>query len=279
MAKRKRSKQAQYQKQYAELLRNAKMIYQDLQLGLKLGEKTPSIERILKEAGTRSGLTKPSKKSIQALKKLQTESGILRQTYWSMSKGPEREKAKEMFEQAYEEEQTIKKMEKEERRIDKEIKELEEEAMKPVSKKKKEEIQKNIDQRKKEREEMFTAAQYRFLLEIRKQVQRAIEPYMKSKYLTSFEEKIVNPGIDIINFINSALASNDISKLKAYEENAKAVIAEYGTIEAEDLYKDGYKILEDLRIIKLAQAKEQLEINTDNTDTWDDFDPDFPIPV
>ena len=113
-AKRKRSKQANYQKQYSELLRNAKMIYQDLQLGLKLGEKTPSIEDILKEAGTKSGLKKPTKKSIQALKQLQSESGILRQAYWSMSKGPERDKAKELFEKAYDEEKHYKELQRKE---------------------------------------------------------------------------------------------------------------------------------------------------------------------
>ena len=282
-AKRKRSKQANYQKQYSELLRNAKMIYQDLQLGLKLGEKTPSIEDILKEAGTKSGLKRPTKKSIQALKKLQTESGVLRQAYWSMSKGPERDKAKELFEKAYDEEKHYKELQRKERKFDKEIKKYEDELKDPaLSDKYRKWVQDKIESLKTQKEEQMKAETYRFMIEIRKQVQRAIEPHLNTKYMSDFDHRIADPGLDIINFINEALADNDIDNLKNYEENARDVIEEYGTIEAEDLYNNGYKILDDLRILRLnAQMQEPEKYENDQESYFwgDDFDPDHPILV
>lgn len=253
---RRSNKQAQYKKQYSELLRNAKMIYQDLQLGLKLGEDTPSIERILKEAGTRSGLQKPTKKSIKALKKLQSESGVLRQAYWSMPKGEAREKAKELFDKAYEEEQHYKKLKRENnkinRTIDKLEKDLEDEELNFTPEQKKR-IKERITELKETQREMIKADTYRFLLEVRKQVERVIEPYIHQRYLTVFEMKIVNPGVEIISFLNSALSTAPVNLLEQYEDNARDVIAEYGTIEAEDLYNDGYKILDDLRIVKVYE--------------------------
>lgn len=76
MAKRTR-KQAYYQKEYSRLLAQAKKTYNEMSLGGIFGQDLPSFERILNYAGTRSGLKKPTKESLKALRKLKTEEDIL----------------------------------------------------------------------------------------------------------------------------------------------------------------------------------------------------------
>lgn len=74
-------KQAYYNKEYDRLITQAKKLYNMMNLGTVFGPSLPSFEKILNYAGTKSGLTKPTKKSLKALRKLQTESGI----YWGIS--------------------------------------------------------------------------------------------------------------------------------------------------------------------------------------------------
>lgn len=72
------SKQRYYNKEYARLIDQAKRMYSDLKLGGTLGMTMPSFEKLLNYEGTRSGLKKPTKASLKALRKLQTEEDILR---------------------------------------------------------------------------------------------------------------------------------------------------------------------------------------------------------
>lgn len=76
MGKRNR-KQAYYNKEYSRLLAQAKKTYNEMSLGGIFGEDLPSFEKILNYAGTSSGLKKPTKESLKALRKLKTESDIL----------------------------------------------------------------------------------------------------------------------------------------------------------------------------------------------------------
>lgn len=55
----------------------AKKTYNEMSLGGIFGEDLPSFEKILNYAGTSSGLKKPTKESLKALRKLKTESDIL----------------------------------------------------------------------------------------------------------------------------------------------------------------------------------------------------------
>lgn len=259
MAKRKSVKSRSYKKQYAELLENAKMIYNDLQLGLKLGEQTPSIERVLKEAGTKSGLKKPTKKSIKALKKLQSEAGVLRQVYWSMPKGEARETAKELFNKAYEEEEHIKRLRRAEKRIEKAIDGINEELKRQdIGKEEKARLQSIKSDLEEAKKDMVSADTYRFLLEVRKQVQRAIEPFAAQRIQTAWSAKVLAAGRAIVSFINDVLTRSTPEEMRQYEENARRVIEQFGTIEAEDLYMYGYEILDDLRLLKL---KEELSMD------------------
>lgn len=74
-------KQAYYNREYDRLITQAKKLYNMMNLGTVFGPSLPSFEKILNYAGTKSGLTRPSKKSLKALRKLQTESGI----YWGIA--------------------------------------------------------------------------------------------------------------------------------------------------------------------------------------------------
>lgn len=101
-----KQRQRRLDKQYEDLISNFKKLYNQMQLGAKYGLDTPTAEDILKQAGTKSGLKKPTKASIKALKKVQSRSGILRQAYWSLPDRKKEAKAqmKKEFEEAYEEE-------------------------------------------------------------------------------------------------------------------------------------------------------------------------------
>lgn len=103
-------RQARLDRQYRELITNYKNIYNSLQVGATLGTNAPSPEKVLAQAGTRSGLVKPTSASIKALKKLQTTTGVLRQIYWATPEKAEgRDVIKERFEKAYERDQRYKK--------------------------------------------------------------------------------------------------------------------------------------------------------------------------
>ena len=66
-----------YQREYDRLITQAKKLYNMMNLGSAFGKELPSFEKILNYAGTKSGLKKPTKQSLKALRKLQGEEGIL----------------------------------------------------------------------------------------------------------------------------------------------------------------------------------------------------------
>ena len=70
-------RQRYYNKEYDRLITHAKKLYNEMSLGGIFGSDLPSFEEILNWAGTKSGLKKPTKKSLQNLRKLRTERGIL----------------------------------------------------------------------------------------------------------------------------------------------------------------------------------------------------------
>ena len=101
-------KQAYYNKEYKRLITQAKKLYNEMNLGSVLKEDTPSFEKLLKYAGTSSGLKKPTKASLKALRKIQGEEGLL----WAVSHTvPKvaREKAGELREAYQSQEEAIKK--------------------------------------------------------------------------------------------------------------------------------------------------------------------------
>lgn len=71
------SKDRYYKREYQRLLNQAFMTYNELGLGNLFGSDTPTFEEVLKYAGTSYGLKKPTKKSLKALRKVQSASGIM----------------------------------------------------------------------------------------------------------------------------------------------------------------------------------------------------------
>lgn len=101
-------KQAYYNKEYKRLITQAKKLYNEMNLGSVLKEDTPSFEKLLKYAGTSSGLKKPTKASLKALRKIQGEEGLLWAVSHTVPKAA-REKAGELREAYYKQEEALKK--------------------------------------------------------------------------------------------------------------------------------------------------------------------------
>ena len=104
-------KQAYYNKEYKRLITQAKKLYNEMNLGSVLKEDTPSFEKLLKYAGTSSGLKKPTKASLKALRKIQGEEGLLWAVSHTVPKAA-REKAGELREAYYKQEEALKKAKK-----------------------------------------------------------------------------------------------------------------------------------------------------------------------
>lgn len=85
-----KQRQRYYKKEYERLLTQSKKLYNEMKLGATFGADLPSFEKILNYAGTKSGLKNPSKKSLEALRKLQGEEGIL----WGIEKTLPKKKKK-----------------------------------------------------------------------------------------------------------------------------------------------------------------------------------------
>lgn len=88
-----RQRERYYQKEYDRLITQAKKLYNMMNLGSAFGKELPSFEKILNYAGTKSGLKKPTKQSLKALRKLQGEEGILWGIEHTISKKAVRGKA------------------------------------------------------------------------------------------------------------------------------------------------------------------------------------------
>ena len=80
--KNRKARQTYYQREYERLISQGKKLYNSMNLGSVFGPETPTFEEILNYAGTRSGLKRPTKKSLKALRRVSTEKGIL----WGVEK-------------------------------------------------------------------------------------------------------------------------------------------------------------------------------------------------
>lgn len=76
------NRQKYINKEYDRLITQAKKLYNEMHLGGIIKEDLPSFETILNYAGTKSGLKKPTLKSLKALRRVASEKGIL----WGVEK-------------------------------------------------------------------------------------------------------------------------------------------------------------------------------------------------
>lgn len=79
-------KQAYYNREYDRLITQAKKQFNEMNLGSVFGPSLPTFEKILNFAGTRSGLKRPTKQSLKALRKIQGEEGILWAVQYTLPK-------------------------------------------------------------------------------------------------------------------------------------------------------------------------------------------------
>lgn len=79
-------KQAYYNREYDRLITQAKKQFNEMNLGSVFGPSLPTFEKILNFAGTKSGLKKPTKQSLKALRKIQGEEGILWAVQYTLPK-------------------------------------------------------------------------------------------------------------------------------------------------------------------------------------------------
>ena len=251
-----KQRQRRYERQYEDLIGNFKRLYNQMQFGAKYGKDAPSAEEILKQAGTKSGLVKPSKASIKALKKIQSESGILRQAYWSLpdKKKEAKEKLKEDFEKAYEKEHK-------ERRTPDSFNDWDEYYQ--------EQIDNGIPYEEIEvpdttnLEEM--AAQINRLKDRVNTVANG-KPTQKQEFMLSNME-------DIIDMIREILTSNSARVVKAGEKGAAAWFHDNGNLELEDFYNSS--IVSQVRYYLFSKFADHMKQEFKKADIPTDSTPDF----
>ena len=231
-------RQARLDRQYRELITNYKNIYNSLQVGAMLGANAPSPEKVLAQAGTRSGLVRPTAASIKALKKLQTTTGVLRQIYWATSEKAEgRDVIKERFEKAYERDQRYKKTrrKKKEPAQEKTIRELAEEQFEQDSTKTK----------TKRKEESGSASQtppfgggggYNAIDVVLEQLQDYIDRISAQRYLSNADSSVLACAETLIDRINFVLNFEGEAQIAKMNEGAEEYFAKYKQVTYQELY-------------------------------------------
>lgn len=231
-------RQSRLDRQYRELITNYKNIYNSLQLGAILGANTPSPEKVLKQAGTRSGLIKPTSASIKALKKLQTTTGVLRQVYWATSEKAEgRGRLKEKFEQSYERDKRYKKSRKKKKQPAKEktIRELAEEQFEQDSKK--------TDSKKKTTSESVVPSSpigggggYTAIDVVLEQLQDYVDRINTQKYMTNADISVLACAENLINRINYILNMGTEEQVAEMNKGAEKYFNQYKQVTYQELY-------------------------------------------
>lgn len=231
-------RQARLDRQYRQLITNYKNIYNSLQLGAILGANTPSPEKVLEQAGTRSGLVKPTSASIKALKKLQTTTGVLRQTYWATSEKAEgRERLKEKFEQSYERDQRYKKTRKKKKEPAKEktIRELAEEQFAQDSKKTKTK-QKTASESASQTPPVGGGGGYTAIDVVLEQLQDYVDRINTQRYMTNADVSVLACAEGLIDRINYVLNFENESQIAKMNKGAEEYFSQYKQVTYQELY-------------------------------------------
>lgn len=257
------SKQRYYNREYARLIAQAKNLYNEMKLGSVFGEDTPSFEKILNYAGTKSGLKKPTKESIRALRRLQGVEGILWGVEKSISKRDKinREKASELRE-SYRE--SKKKISEAEKNLKKEAK------------------TKNADLQKRQNSQMQLNAIATILFQLQncKQVFQEQITFFDSiamAWATAKGDYYVDRlqfVEDMISQINRILVSNDTIKTERLEKYMKEFYERYpGGLEPKQVYEDGEQDLENSRVYGLEEFISKADTGDDITPASDNEAP------
>lgn len=236
MAKKKKTKaqknaarrQARYNRQYRDMIANYKHILNDLQLATVMGSDTPSAEKILNYAGTKSGLSKPSKKSIQALKKLQTKEGVLRQIWLSSSsKTKGFEEVYSMFEKERAKNQPPKKQKKKKDSGKKD-------ESPPSDKTKDQEDQAPPPPPEKDRINAIDV-----LIE---QIEKVIRKIRSQRFYSNADQSVLFCGEDLLDKISFILDLGESRKINKLNEGAIDYFSRFHQVEYDELYSDAPNI-------------------------------------
>lgn len=230
-------RQARLDRQYRELITNYKNIYNSLQVGAMLGANAPSPEKVLAQAGTRSGLVRPTAASIKALKKLQTTTGVLRQIYWTTPEKAEgRDVIKERFEKSYERDQRYKKSRrKKEPAREKTIRELAEETEREEATKPQIKIGK--ESRSVSQTPPFGGGGgYTAIDVVLEQLQDYIDRISSQRYMSNADSSVLACAEGLIDRINFVLNFESEAQVAKMNEGAQKYFAEHKQVTYQELY-------------------------------------------
>lgn len=227
--KKAKRRQARLDKQYRELITNYKNIYNSLQVGAMLGANAPSPEKVLAQAGTRSGLIKPTAASIKALKKLQTTTGVLRQIYWATpEKAKGRDVIKERFEKAYERDQRYKK----DRRKKEPATDESQTSPEPNPNPKKEPESESTSQTP----PFGGGGGYTAIDVVLEQLQDYIDRVSSQRYMSNADSSVLACAEGLIDRINFVLNFEDEEQIAKMNEGAEKYFAQYKQVTYQELY-------------------------------------------
>ena len=222
-------RQARLDRQYRELITNYKSIYNALQITAILGHDAPSPEKVLKQAGTRSGLVKPSKASIKALKKLQTTTGVLRQVALATPKKHDRyDELIRRFEKEWAREQRAEK----ERRKKEGVKESG--TLYPIDSASKESTRKD----KTTNQSVGGGLGYNAIDVVLEQLQDYIDRLSTQKYMSNADISVLSCAEDLIDKITYIQNYEDEEQNRKMNAGAAKYFNVYRQITFQELYSD-----------------------------------------
>lgn len=254
-----KQRQRYYNKQYENLISDFKKLYNQMGLGAYGGEATPSAEDLLRLRGTKSGLVKPNKKTLQKLRSLQTEEQILRAAAHA-AKTPEaratyEKMRREQFPTAYEQKLAGKKRRKKRQQYTQEdFEDWGDYFRDQVNQ------GKTYDQIQKQMPSDIN------LVEMAEEIKRVINPMRLTQNRPEFFERIIVNGERVLEFIREILASRSARKLAIGEKGAAEYFKKFGSIEMENLYDEAdVRIFSEYLFEKFADYfqsyKDELNLN------------------
>lgn len=215
-------RQARYNRQYRDMIANYKHILNDLQLATIMGSDTPSAEKILNYAGTKSGLVKPSKKSIQALKKLQTKEGVLRQVWLSTSSSTKGyEEVYSMFEKERKKNHPPKASDKEDER--------------PPS-------DKTNDREDQPPPPPPDKGRIKAIDVLIEQIEKVLRKIRSQRFYSNADQSVLFCGEDLLDKIFFILDLGDTRKINKLNEGAVDYFSRFHQVEYDELYSDAPNI-------------------------------------
>lgn len=258
------SKQRYYNKEYARLIDQAKRMYSDMKLGGVLRSEMPSFEKLLKYEGTKSGLKKPTKASLKALRKLQSEEDILRTIRNVLpKKSPMREVIQEMI---YEKEEMNTIFKKAKKTIRMATKEGKKQSYKEGSK-----------------ESFITKPIETLLFQL-----RAVKSYCRDRKKTvdkikmdwAYEssndlQKAIDTADEFIDYCKSVLDSGNVEKINELAEKCDRFFHDHpGGVDIVDMYQGGtilrQYLFSDINNMMIESTSESVPVDDYDLDRYGD---------